>query len=167
MINISSIKNISHIKKCSPGTVITGEGSANLLFVVVKGEVGVYRKYKTPEAQRVRTLVSGDMFADPGLLRDQPAAYATVSHGEAIIIPIEKRAVHDFPQKEPALAFEILKELFLRLEDSESPGAADDGGTAAQNPPETSAVCAPPRQAPPASGASALFPPGHGPTRCR
>jgi uncharacterized protein (DUF2225 family) len=190
LINISSIKNISLIKKCSPGTVITGEGSANLLFVVAKGEVGVYQQYKTPKAQKVRTLVSGDLFADPGLLRDQPAAYATVSHDEAIIIPIEKRAVHDFLQKEPALAFEILKELFLRLEESESPGAnaqrtgagaerdtgaADDGGPAAQNPPEASAVDEPqavgalPRHAPPASGApaagrksSALFPPGHG-----
>jgi uncharacterized protein (DUF2225 family) len=124
LINISSIKNISRVKKCPLGTVITGEGVHNLMFAVVKGEVGVYTRYRKPDAALVQTLGSGDLYADPGLLKNKPAAYTTVSLGDAIIIPIEKRTAIEFIQDEPALTFELMKELFLRLEPAYSPQAS-------------------------------------------
>jgi uncharacterized protein (DUF2225 family) len=116
LINISSIKNITRVKKCSAGTVVTGDGTSNLMFIVVKGEIGVYSRYRKPDAEMIQTLGSGDLFADPGLLRDQPVSYTSVALGDAIIIPIDKRSVTEFFQEETALAFELMKELFLRLD---------------------------------------------------
>ncbi|NLT12941.1 MAG: DUF2225 domain-containing protein [Clostridiales bacterium] len=116
MINIGTIKNISRVKKCTRGSVITGEGLTNIMFIILKGDVGVYKDYRLPGAEMIRTLGSGDVFADPGLLQDKKAAYTTAALSEAIVIPIERASFHEFVQEEPSLAFEIIKELSLRLE---------------------------------------------------
>ncbi|SHH72619.1 Uncharacterized protein, DUF2225 family [Sporobacter termitidis DSM 10068] len=125
MVNITTIKNISRVKKCSAGTVITGSGSDNVLFVIVKGEVGVFVNYSQTGAEMIRELSTGDLFGDPGLLQDKEAAYTAVSLDESIIIPVERNDITEFFQEEPALAFELLKELFIRLEQP-----ADDAGDA-------------------------------------
>jgi uncharacterized protein len=116
LINIGAIKNIACVKKCGRGTIITGDGIGNILFVILKGEIGVYTDYKFPGAEMVSTLGSGDLFADPGLLQDKKAAYTTVTLSEAIIVPIERKSFNDFLQEEPSLVFELIKELYLRLE---------------------------------------------------
>lgn len=120
LINIGAIKNISRVKKCARGTIITGDGIGNIMFVVLKGDVGVYTNYRFPNAEMVSTLGAGDLFADSGLLQDKKAAYTTVALSEAIVIPIEERSFNTFLQDEPALAFELIKDLYLRLEQAGS-----------------------------------------------
>lgn len=121
MINIGLIKNISRVKKCTKGTVITGDGLVNIMFLILKGEVGVYTNYRFSDAEMVQALGAGDFFADSGLLQDKKAAYTTVALSEAIILPVDKRTFHVFLQDEPALAFELIKDLYLRLQE---PGSA-------------------------------------------
>ena len=121
MINIGTIQNINRIKKFLRGAVVTGNATVSgdtgsALFVVLKGEVGVYVKYGQPGAEMVRTLGAGDLFADCGLLRDRPAANTTAALCDSLILPIELSSVVEFIQEEPALSFELLKELCLRLE---------------------------------------------------
>lgn len=116
MINISTIKNVSHIKKCPKGVIISGDGVGNIMFVILKGEVGIYTSGKYPGAEMVSTLGAGDLFADPGLLLDKKAVYTAVALSEAIILPIERRGVIDFIRDEPSLAYELIKELSLRLD---------------------------------------------------
>lgn len=120
LINIGAIKNISRVKKCSQGTTITGNGIGNVLFITLKGEVGVYVNYKQPGCEMVSTLGSGDLFADSGLLQDKKAAYTTVALSDAIIVPISKNSFNEFLLDEPALAFELIKDLCLRLEHASS-----------------------------------------------
>jgi uncharacterized protein (DUF2225 family) len=116
LINIGSLKNISRVKKCSRGSIITGEGLVNMMFIILKGEVGVYSSYRLPGAEMIRTLGAGEFFADAGLLQDKKAAYTTVSLSDAIILPVERHSFQAFLQDEPALAFEMVRDLYLRLE---------------------------------------------------
>ncbi len=87
-----------------------------MMFIILKGEVGVYTNYRLPSAEMIRTLGAGDLFADSGLLQDKRAAYTTVALTDAIILPVERNSFPEFLQDEPALAFEIFKDLYLRLE---------------------------------------------------
>ncbi len=116
MINLGAIKNISRVKKCPRGSVITGEGLTGMMFVILKGEVGVYTDYRLPGAEMVKVLNAGDFFADTGLLQDKRAAYTTAALSEAIVLPIERSSFHEFLQEETALTYEIIRELCLRLE---------------------------------------------------
>lgn len=116
MINFGTIKNISHIKKCPKGVIISGDGAGNIMFVILKGEVGIYTNGKLPGAEMISTLGSGDLFADPGLLLDKKAAYTAVALSEAIILPVERRGVIDFIRDEPSLTYELIKDLCLRLD---------------------------------------------------
>jgi CRP-like cAMP-binding protein len=122
MINIKTIRNLDRVKKCLRGTVITGgvydacNDAGAILFVILKGKVGVYTNYMQPEAEMIRTLGAGDLFADPGLLLDKQAAYTTVSLSDLLFLPIERKTFCEFLQEEPALAFELMRELCLRLE---------------------------------------------------
>ncbi len=116
LINIGAIKNISRFKKCSRGTIITGDGIGNIMFIVLKGEVGVYNDYRLTSSEMISTLGTGDLFADSGLLQDKKAAHTTVALSDAIIVPIEKSSFEEFLQEEPSLAFELIKDLFLRLD---------------------------------------------------
>lgn len=120
MINLSVIKNISYLKKCAAGTSITGNGSGHIMFVVLKGEIGVYTDYKQLDSQMAFKLGAGDLFADPELMQDKRAAYTTVALTEAIILPIDKKGALDFIQDEPSMAFEMIKELCARVEKAES-----------------------------------------------
>lgn len=121
MINIGTLKNISRVKKCSRGSVISGEGLANIMFIILKGDIGVYTDYRLPIAKMIKTLGAGDLFADPGLLQDKKAVYTTAALSEAIVLPVERNSFQEFLQEEPSLAFEIIKELSLRLEQTGEP----------------------------------------------
>ncbi|NMA26004.1 MAG: DUF2225 domain-containing protein [Clostridiales bacterium] len=129
MINIGTIRNISRVKKCPRGLVITGEGLTNIMLIILKGDVGVYTDYRLPNAEMIRVLGPGDVFADPGLLQDKRASYATVALSETIVIPIERTSFNKFVLEEPSLAFEIIKELSLRLEQTSEPLMRSAGET--------------------------------------
>jgi uncharacterized protein (DUF2225 family) len=86
------------------------------MFIILKGDVGVYADYRLQGADMTRMLGAGDFFADSGLLQDKRAAFTTVALTEAIVMPIERNIFHEFVQKEPSLAFEIIKDLYLKLE---------------------------------------------------
>ena len=117
MINISVIRNVDRIKTYARGAVITGSGDGGtLLFVILKGKAGVYPYGTTQEADLIRTLGAGDIFSDPGLLLDSRAAYTTVSLSDTVLLPIQRLDILDFLQEEPALAYELMRELCLRLE---------------------------------------------------
>lgn len=116
LINIGAIKNISRVKKCPRGSVLTGDGLSNMMFIVLKGEVGVFLNYRLPGAEMVSTLGTGDLFADPGLLQDKRADYTTAALSDAIVLPIERHNFSEFLQDEPSLAFDMFKELYMRLE---------------------------------------------------
>ncbi len=155
MINLSVIKNIKRLKKCAAGTVITGTGSKHILFVVIKGEIGVYTDYKFPSSTKTAALGPGDLFVDSALLQDKKTSYTTVAQSESIILPIDKQNALEFMQEEPALALELLKELSARYDsigaaykaltgqyyqhsaqpsDNGVPAASENGGAAAPEP---------------------------------
>jgi uncharacterized protein (DUF2225 family) len=155
MINLSVIKNIKRLKKCAAGMVITGTGSKHLLFVVIKGEVGVYTDYKFPGSTKTAVLGPGDLFVDSALLQDKKTLYTTVAQSESIILPVDKQNAVEFIQEEPALALELLKELSARYDsigaaykaltgqtfqhsaqpmDNGVPAAPENGGAAAPEP---------------------------------
>lgn len=129
MINIGTIRNISRVKKCPRGSVITGEGLTNIMLIILKGDIGIYTDYRLPNAEMIKVLGPGDVFADSGLLQDKKASYTTVALSEAIVIPIERTSFNEFIQEEPSLAFEIIKELSLRLEQAGEPVNRSAGET--------------------------------------
>ncbi|MEL4106987.1 DUF2225 domain-containing protein [Oscillospiraceae bacterium WX1] len=175
MINLGAINDFSRIKKCPKGAVITGNGSGNIMFVVVKGEVGVYSGGKVSGSDLISTLGTGDLFADPALLCDKKAQLATVALSEAIILPIEKKSAVDFMQNEPALAFELIKDLCIRLDQASDTNkslllqhgaqqrnkkSAEQSAAPADPPPAADAPGQP--RMPSLQGAFQLFPEGHG-----
>lgn len=116
MINIGTIRNLDRVKKYARDTVITGADAGNVMFVILKGEAGVYTNGMQTDAELLMTLGAGDLFADCGLLHGIEASYTAVLLRDSIILPVEREAVQEFFQEEPALTFEIFKELCFRLE---------------------------------------------------
>jgi uncharacterized protein (DUF2225 family) len=170
LINLSVIKNISWIKKCARGTIITGPGSNHAMFVVLKGEIGVFADYQMQNSKALSILGSGELFADAALFLNKKAAYTTVALSDAIILPVNNGNALDFIQAEPALALEMIKDLCLRLDEASAAAQQQvlrqTGLTAGQvtDSFNGSAVPAAPRIQPPLQDARpfSLYPEEHG-----
>ncbi len=115
MIDLSVIQSIAKIKKYPPGCVLTGDGTDNILLVVIGGDIGVYVQGPEPP-ELLSVLGTGDVFADPALMQNKHALYTTKTLSDAVVLLLEKDAAVAFIRDEPALAFELIKHLYLRLD---------------------------------------------------
>jgi uncharacterized protein (DUF2225 family) len=185
VINFSALKDISRVKKYPQGTVVCAGGRSGGMIVVLKGQVGVYSAYRTPDERLVNMLGPGGLFGEKAFFLGKDEAAAAVAMQDVIALPIEGKAAASFFRDEPGMALELAKEICARLEAvcaayDKLNGHAHDGpahvrkpasaraeqkkGTLQESPaPVAAQGPAPAATAPPDGGAAVvLFPEGHG-----
>jgi uncharacterized protein (DUF2225 family) len=86
------------------------------MFLVLKGEVGVFSDGTQQSRKELAMLGAGELFADAALLLNQKAAYTTVTLCDSIILPVSSGSALDLIKEEPALALEMIRDLCLRLD---------------------------------------------------
>lgn len=182
MINLSTLKNFSYIKKYPRNTVIAGDNAPAELVVIVKGVVGIYAGYAKQSKEMVATIGPGDFIGETILL-EKDASTTAVALTDVIALSIGKANALSFIKDEPELSLELIKAMSAKLDSlgtayeklSGRPWAevnapsreASDAQAAKAQEPSPAAPAAPPpaapEQAPPLQCAGfSLFPEGHG-----
>ncbi len=127
MVNLSLLKNPSYLKKYPKGSFISGESGGSIMFEILQGEVGVVRNQKQQKAEVIATLNPGAFFVEPSLFTEKDTAVTTIALNDAIVLSIDERNAADFIKNEPELAYELFKELCVRLDKVSSELEAKNG----------------------------------------
>lgn len=152
MINIRALKNFTRAKKYLKGTVIAGDKTSEL-FIVLKGEAGIYHKQARDATAVIR---SGELFGETAFFLGKNGPGDVIAHTDVYALPIERDGAIDFIKEEPEMAFEIMKALCARLHSLNAHGhhgkEAPSDKAAPQGVAETASK----------SAGFPLFPEGHG-----
>jgi len=105
------------VMRVAAGEAVVREGdAANRLFVLVSGEVQVIKNYLEPGAQTVDILKPGAFFGEMALLDQDSIRSASVVTSEACnFLTLERDALRAALEKNPDIAYAILRETFRRL----------------------------------------------------
>jgi CRP-like cAMP-binding protein len=105
------------VMKVGAGEAVVREGdSATRLYVLVKGEVQVVKNYLEPGAQTVDVMKSGSFFGEMALMaEDSVRSASVVTSEECNFLALERDAFKQFVERNPDVAYLLLKEAFRRL----------------------------------------------------
>lgn len=115
MINISLLKSVSRAKKYLSGNVF-GKDVGTELYIVLKGEVGVFLNYGQPNQEMITTSGSGEFFVESEFFMEKRTPVTAVALTDVYILPISKNTAAQFIKDEPELVLELIKELCSRLD---------------------------------------------------
>ena len=143
--------------KFSHGDVIAcaNAESHGYMTVVLRGNVSVYKKYKTPEQSLVKKLEAGGYYSELSLFLDHAQTETLVAMSEVTVAFITPNNLKDFFSKHPEIAISVVESICKRLEAFVPPPVVEEPVT-----PVPAATSAPEPLA--ASQNSNLFPEGHG-----
>jgi len=116
LINLGALKNLSRAKKFLRGTIIAEAGSSTEMFVVLKGEVGIVISDQKQNVNMIATVAPGDFFGETALFLEKKPLSTAIALNDVIVLPINKDNVIGFIGDEPEIAFEIMKEMCIRLD---------------------------------------------------
>lgn len=111
MINIGLLKNFSRVRKYGKGAVFT----AGEIYVILKGEVGVYTNHRKQDQQMIASMGPGDFFGDSALLAKR-RTITTAAVTDVFAMPVDKSIIPLFAKGEPDMAAEIIKAMLARLD---------------------------------------------------
>jgi uncharacterized protein (DUF2225 family) len=179
LLKLGVIKKLSSAKKYARGTVMAQAGNVAEMYIVLRGEVGLFYNYSAQNKTMDIKAGPGEFFGETALFLEKGMPYTAVALTDVFALPVNRFSVIDFLRDEPEMAFELLKEMSGRLDGTgganERPNAAAPKPHPAKAPavkpeaPKAEAPAAPPPPAPAAKpepeGPSpdfSLFPEGHG-----
>lgn len=111
MINISLLKDLSHIKKYERGTVF----AAGEAYVILKGEVGIYTSSRKKNAVMIASMGPGDFFGESAQLAERRAVTATALT-DVFALPVNSDTITLIAANEPDMACELIRALLARLD---------------------------------------------------
>ena len=117
MSELEKIREISYILEVPPERVLIQEGSENnLLYIILEGEVSIYRNKKF-----VKALTKGNHFGEMALLNSMPRTASVVSTRPSRLVVIERERFVDLITQAPRLGYritwEMAKQLSIRLDE--------------------------------------------------
>lgn len=115
MINISLLKGVSRAKKYLSGNIFGNNGSAEL-YIVLKGEVGIFINYGKPNQEMYTTAGPGEFFVESRFFIEKRTPITSVALTDVYILPVSKNTAAQFIKDEPELVLELMKELCSRLD---------------------------------------------------
>ncbi|MEL7609024.1 MAG: DUF2225 domain-containing protein [Bacillota bacterium] len=116
MIKLGALRNLKRIKKYQQGSILESANNATIMYVVIKGEIGVYLNYRKQNQKLLYTIGSGDFFGEAALfLKKSPRTYS-VAHTEVYALPVDAANINAFWTEEPGITFELFKALCARLD---------------------------------------------------
>lgn len=116
MLNLGVLKSLAGAQKYLRGNVIVRESVASEMYIVLKGDVGLFTSYRRPHEEMVFTVGAGDYFGEMTLFADKNMPYTAVALTEVIALAVDRNTVAAFIKDEPEMALELMKAVCTRLD---------------------------------------------------
>lgn len=116
MVNLSVLKKLSRAKKYFRGSVISRGNIGTEMFIVLKGEVGVYSNYRTQNEVMSATASPGEFFGESALFLEKSSPSTFVALSDVIALMVDRNTVLSFIKDEPEMAVELMKAMCSRLD---------------------------------------------------
>ena len=99
--------------------VICQEGEiGNELYVLIAGEVGVYKGYGTKQAVCLTTQTPVTCFGEMAVLCDEPRSATVVANEDARLLTLDGGRVKELIYQMPEISFDFFRVLTMRLNES-------------------------------------------------
>lgn len=99
-------------KRFDPGEVIFWENDeADRFYIIMNGEVEVWKAYNTPYADMLAVHGPGHLFGEMALVDDLPRSATVKSRGKARVLYVDREEFSRILQEKPTVAFAIVKSL--------------------------------------------------------
>jgi uncharacterized protein (DUF2225 family)/CRP-like cAMP-binding protein len=119
LINLSVLNDISRAKKYHKGSIFARQSHSPEMYIILRGEAGVYLNHGKINEKLVSTLGPGSFFNETAFL-NRSARLTTVALQDVIALPVCQNTMAHLFRSEPKLVFEIFKELCGQLDDVRS-----------------------------------------------
>lgn len=109
---LKEIENIIHQRHFKANETIFYEGEPGVgMYIIQRGEVGIYSGKGTDSQKELAHLSSGDFFGDMALLNEEPRSATAVSLTDSHIFGLYRPDLFDLFERKPDLAFKVLTKL--------------------------------------------------------
>ena len=98
------------------GDVIFNEGDASHdLYLIVSGKVTIVKQQRDGISQPLVTVSAGDYFGDMAIFEDRPRSAGAIAAADGVLLMLGPERFRHIILQEPAISFEIFRELSARL----------------------------------------------------
>ena len=119
---IRRLERLLRVSTCPPGKVLVREGSSDdKFYILVEGQVEVVKALGSPEERRLGLRGSGNLLGEMSLFSRKGSHTASVRAVTALrLLQVPHAELDALLQRQPQLAYEIIRQLSQRLEESEN-----------------------------------------------
>lgn len=116
---LAKLTKLSNTQKYAKNTVIISENSnaPYSLYVILKGEVQVYKNHSLANAYLIATLGPGDFFGEMSLYLMQQRTATVVTTTETIVIELDQSNAQKFLRDHPEFTHNMIRTLCSRIDD--------------------------------------------------
>lgn len=109
---LREVARLVHRRVFRSGEVVFWEDEPGVgMYVVQKGEVGIYKEYSRAGQKELARLQSGDFFGEMALLEDDSRSATAVAHGETCLLALIHPELFDLFDRKPHLGVKLLAAL--------------------------------------------------------
>ena len=103
--------------KHNKGDIIIAEGdkSTDTMYFVLAGSVQVIKGHNKANELILATLPTRSLFGEMALFLDEPRTASVIAHEDVLLLEIHKNKIHEFMEKNSAVASTIIETLCRRL----------------------------------------------------
>ncbi|MDL2288510.1 DUF2225 domain-containing protein [Oscillospiraceae bacterium OttesenSCG-928-F05] len=118
MLKVEQLLHLSSTQTFEKGAVIVRDGdtSSNHMFLLLKGEVGVYKNYRGSAELKLAHMGPGEFFGEMTLFLGRPRSATVVALSDVTALSITRENAYLFFSEQPEATFAILRMLCERLE---------------------------------------------------
>jgi len=119
-MKINLLMNMSNKKVVHEGEIIIKEGDAmgNEMYIILSGEVMVYKNYNTPDEVQLAMLSSGDFFGEMTLFLNKDRSATIIAKGTVVLLEINRMNAYQFFEKQPEATYSLIRTLCFRIEEA-------------------------------------------------
>jgi hypothetical protein len=118
---LEAVEHITHEEPYVEGERVVREGDpGEELYLVMEGEVSVWRGLDGDAPRRLNTLGPGSYFGEMSILDQQPRSASVVTNRESRLLVLEGGRLRDLVLEQPEIAFEIFRVLTSRVRAAEA-----------------------------------------------
>ncbi len=117
MIDITKLKTSSNLKNFEKSTVIVQEGQkhSTSMFIILQGEVAVYKHYGKPNQVLITKMQQGSFFGEMSLFMGLPRSATVVADSEVTIFEVTRDNALMFFETQPEATFQLIVSLCDRV----------------------------------------------------
>ncbi|MCL1884515.1 MAG: DUF2225 domain-containing protein [Defluviitaleaceae bacterium] len=117
-MDINLLKKNASAKKFSGGHVIIREGDkmGDEMYVIVEGEVCVFRNYGKKNEKKIATLGAGNFFGEMSLFLHRERTSTAIANGDVVLLVVDRVTAFGFFETQPQISYSLIKTLCMRLD---------------------------------------------------